>query len=393
MTKRVTRIIFILIEILIIVKFANVTHAKYNYNIELKAFTVFRDTKLPNAKITYSTTEPTNKDVTVNINVDKDIIPLQNFNWNKENKVLSKVLSENTREKVILEDYSGNKNEIEYNVDWIDKIKPEIIGVEDNKTYTIPVKIDYKDNMGIKDIVVENYGYLKVEMNLLSYDTEKKYAFDYNNTTCKIRVLQKPKDATKLKFYYNDKLLAITTQNEYTYSKLPPDSENLKFRIVAIDKNGNALEELNLLGRTSTYKNIKVEKDNSGANVHLSGIESTEKDVLYFVWEYGKQSTTQKAYIVNIKNGEADLPFKINEFNNKKCQYIMHIYTRDAKENLSLANGVYIDIGKNYNSSLAEKEEEIKNPSDVRLLKQKGRYKILVTDLAGNTNQMTIRAK
>ena len=157
MSKKIIKIIFLIVIMLIFFNIINVTNAKYNYNIEIDAFKLYRDTSIPNAEITYSTTEPTNKNVTINIKVDKNIIPIEGFNWDKNNKVLSKVLSENTQEKVLLEDYSGNKKEIEYKVDWIDKIKPEIIGVENQKTYELPVKIDYKDNIGIKDIKVENY--------------------------------------------------------------------------------------------------------------------------------------------------------------------------------------------------------------------------------------------
>lgn len=393
MSKKIIKIIFLIVIMLIFFNIINVTNAKYNYNIEIDAFKLYRDTSIPNAEITYSTTEPTNKNVTINIKVDKNIIPIEGFNWDKNNKVLSKVLSENTQEKVLLEDYSGNKKEIEYKVDWIDKIKPEIIGVENQKTYELPVKIDYKDNIGIKDIKVENYGYLKIKANTWSYDVEEKYAFDYNNTTCKVRVIQKPKDAVQFKYFCNDKLCAVTSNMEYTYTNLIPNTENIKIKVIAVDKNDSYIESEQVYIHTSMYQSIKLTKDEYGANIHLSGIESSEKLVECYIWEYGKKNETEKRYTADVKNGIADLPFKISEFNNRKCRYVIHIYTKDANQRLSNAHGVYVDIGKKYNPDLAEKPEKIKDPTNVRLLTQKGRYRILVTDLAGNINKIIIRAR
>ena len=89
MSKKIIKIIFLIVIMLIFFNIINVTNAKYNYNIEIDAFKLYRDTSIPNAEITYSTTEPTNKNVTINIKVDKNIIPIEGFNWDKNNKVLS----------------------------------------------------------------------------------------------------------------------------------------------------------------------------------------------------------------------------------------------------------------------------------------------------------------
>lgn len=391
MKKKIIIYITICIIISIIYFIFQFSLAKYNYNLSIDAFNLTRNTYLPNAKVLYSTQEPTNKDVIISIKVDKEIMEVEGFNWDNENKVLTKTISENEENKIILKDYSGNKEEVSYKVDWIDKIKPEIIGIENGKTYSAPVGLSYKDNIGIKSIDVQNYGYLKVEFNELSYDTEKKYAFDYTDTTCTVKILQKPRGTYKFRYYCNNVLVEETADEIYTYKNLEKDNHSLKLTIDAIDINGNILERKIVNGSTSTYKEVKVSKNNLGATVNLKGIEDSAKYVRYYVWEKDKQSTTQRGYLVKITNGMASLPFKISEFNNKQGIYTIHIYTEDEKGNRSLANGIDIEIGKEYNPNLAEKEEIIKNPTNVNRLEQKGKYVITVIDLAGNETKYTIR--
>ena len=365
--------------------------AKYNYKISVDAFEFTRDTSLPIASVSYSTKEPTNNPVTITIKVDKDILGVEGFVWNEENKTLTKTVKENEENKLILEDLSGNKTEISYKVDWIDKINPEILGIENGKTYNVPVDILYKDNVGIKSVEVQNYGYLEIEFNGISYDTEKKYAFDYTDSTCRLRVVQKPRETVKFRYYCNDKLCIETEEEEYTYKNLEKDIEGIKFTVEAIDENGNVIEKREEKGRTANYKNVNINKNDAGATVNLGGIDSKVKSVRYYVWERGNQATTQVGYETLVNNSSANLSFQIKDFNNKKCVYTMHIYTVDFDGTLSLVNGIDIEIGKNYNPNLEEKEEIIERPANVNRLEQKGRYIIKVVDLAGNETKYTIR--
>ncbi len=59
-------------------------------------------------------------------------------------------------EDILIEDFFNNKKSIKIKVNNIDKILPEIIGVEEGKEYNAGVKLVYKDNIGIKNIRVEN---------------------------------------------------------------------------------------------------------------------------------------------------------------------------------------------------------------------------------------------
>lgn len=388
MKKKLFLSIIIMSILYLIIQFSL---SKYNYKISVEAFEFTRDTSLPIVNISYSTEEPTNRPVTVTIQVDKEVLAVDGFIWNKEKKTLTKIVTENEENKIVLEDLSGNKLEVSYKVDWIDKIKPEILGIENGKTYNAPVDILYKDNVGIKSVEVQNYGYLELEFNGISHDTEKKYAFDYTDSTCRLRVIQKPRETVKFRYYCNDIFCIETTEEEYTYKNLEKDIEGIKFTVEAIDKNGNVIERREEKGRTANYKNVSVNKNNLGATVALSGIDSKVRSVRYYIWERGKQDSTQVGYETLVNNSSANLSFKISDFNNKKCVYTMHIYTVDFDGTLSLVNGIDIEIGKNYNPDLEEKVEIIEKPTNVNRLEQKGRYIIKAIDLAGNETEYIIR--
>lgn len=45
-------------------------------------------------------------------------------------------------------------NKVEKNLPLVDKIPPEIIGIEDGQTYNREININYKDNVGIQNIKV-----------------------------------------------------------------------------------------------------------------------------------------------------------------------------------------------------------------------------------------------
>lgn len=68
--------------------------------------------------------------------------------------MLSRIIEENEKNTIKITDDYGNSEIITYVVDNIDKIPPEILGVEDGATYKKDVEINYKDNVGIQKIEV-----------------------------------------------------------------------------------------------------------------------------------------------------------------------------------------------------------------------------------------------
>lgn len=111
----------------------------------------------------------------------------------------------NEKNTIIVTDDYGNSEIITYVVDNIDKILPEIIGIENGKIYKGKVEINYKDNVGIQkinvfkildnnEVVIENNPY-KIEdsgtyrivvsdlagnINEKTIKIEKNYSIEYN---------------------------------------------------------------------------------------------------------------------------------------------------------------------------------------------------------------------
>lgn len=390
--NKILKMLFIIIDAIIIINvLIGKSMAKYNYNTEFTAVKLYRNTIFNPIELTFSTKEYTNQDVVVYAKADKNIKAINGFTWDEENKRYYKILKENEKNNITVKDYSGNKQEILYNVNWIDKEKPKIVGAENNKSYKMPLGLSYTDNIGIKNVEIENRGFLYSEVNHFGFDIENRQAFDYRATSCKVNIIQKSTDTKKLKFYLDGKLNGETTQNTYTFKNLIPEKEDYKIKVNAINEAGEIIDTNELYGRTTFYEGISVEKNNQSATVKLTGILNKYTKIRYYVWEVNNQANAQKTYETKIQNGCANLYFNINEFNNKQMIYTMHIYGIDNSGNNSKPSGVQIEIGKKYNPNLAYKGETIRKPTNINKLTQKGRYYIKVTDLAGNITDCIIK--
>ncbi len=390
--KKIIKIIFLFAIFVSMIKLLIGTSvAKYNYNIEFNAVNLYRDTIFNPIELSYSTRDYTNQDVIIYAKPDKKVKQLLGFTWDEENKRYYKVLKENEKNNIIVKDYSGNKQELSYNVDWIDKEKPKIIGAVNNGSYNSPLNLSYSDNVGIKNVEIENRGFLYSEINLTSFDIENRRALDYRATSCKVNVIQKPTDTKKLQFFIDGKLSGETTQNTYTFKNLTPNRENIKVKVNAINEAGKVIDTNEIYGKTTFYEGINIEKNNQSATVKLTGIVSKYTKIQYFVWEINNQEKTMKGYEVKVQNGCANLYFNINDFNKKQMEYTMHIYAIENNGKSSNISCAQIMIGKKYNPDLAYKGETIKKPTNINKLTQKGRYFIKVTDLAGNIAEYIIK--
>lgn len=114
----------------------------------------------------------TNKDVLVQIKCNKEIKNIPGFELSDDKTCLTKIYQENTIGNVLIEDYYNNRKNIEILINNIDKEVPEIVGVEEGKTYGNGLKLIYKDNIGIKRIKVENT--TKNQSYCTTFDSEKK---------------------------------------------------------------------------------------------------------------------------------------------------------------------------------------------------------------------------
>ena len=90
-----------------------------------------------------------------------------------------------------------NKKDISYSVDNIDKIPPEIIGIDDEMTYFENRSINYTDNIGIKEISVDLYSNLCVQCYQDYYDTNDYKGIDVIGDSIKINVIAHPKNTNR----------------------------------------------------------------------------------------------------------------------------------------------------------------------------------------------------
>lgn len=147
--------------------------AKY-YKYELDVF----DINLDNRSLEYEiyTSEPekkyTNKDIIFQIKCNKEIKSISGFELSEDKTCLSKRYSENINENITIEDFFNNKKNIKITVNNIDKILPEIVGIEEGNEYNKGLKLVYKDNIGIKNIRIENK--TKKQSYNASFDEERQ---------------------------------------------------------------------------------------------------------------------------------------------------------------------------------------------------------------------------
>ena len=169
--KKWNIIIFSIIFVFILGK--NI-YAKYKYIFELDCYELVRD----NSEIEYqleisdSNKEYTNNDVLIKITTNKEIEPLESFEISEDRKILTRLITENESKKITLNDLSGNSVLVEYNITNIDKIPPEIIGIQDGGIYDEVKNITFNDNIGIRSIVLNKYEDFEKRHKITIYDTK-----------------------------------------------------------------------------------------------------------------------------------------------------------------------------------------------------------------------------
>lgn len=131
------------------------------------------DKVAPKVETAYSTTDPTNKDVTVTLTADEYINVLErNSLWERiSDTQIKRVYDENTDGVVKVSDAAGNVVDVPIKIENIDKTAPVISGVEDGKVYTEKVTAKITD----EDLAT-------VTVNGKAYDYKDKIEFTKNGT-------------------------------------------------------------------------------------------------------------------------------------------------------------------------------------------------------------------
>lgn len=382
--NKIKKIFFIMINIVFI--FSMECFAKYNYNFTLNAYRLTRDA----SEITYvlsrteNDKEYTNKDVVLTIDFNKPIYEIDGFTISENRKRLTKVISENEKNTITVEDVSGNKKDVTYEINNIDKIPPEIIGVDNGKTYTSNVTLDYKDNVGIKDIVIDKYSDLKLSLYDDYYDTGSYKGTDLTDTTANIRVVSHPRNTKTYKYYINNSFKAESADTQYNFTGLKKGT-SYTIKVEAIDESGKVLQTATRGIKTKLYSKVNGNKNASGTfSVTVSGIDSSIDSVIAVA--YTNNNNKHMTYPSIKSDRSLSVTFKAQAVTEsiQSGYYYFHLQLFD--------NGNHVDtvccnvIFKNSSSSSSA-------GNTLYNLTTNGNYNIIVTDLAGNKTEKYIVIK
>lgn len=382
--NKIKKIFFIMLNIIFI--FSMECFAKYNYTFTLNAYNLSRDS----SEITYvlsrteSDKEYTNKDVTLTIDFNKPIYEIDGFTISENRKKLTKVITENEKNTITVEDVSGNKKEVTYEINNIDKIPPEIIGVEDGKTYTSNVTLDYKDNVGIKDIVIDKYSDLKLSLYDDYYDTGAYKGTDLTDTTANIRVVSHPKKTKTYKYYINNSFKVESANTQYNFTGLKKGT-SYTIKVEAIDENGKVLQTATRGIKTKLYSKITGTKNSSGTfSVTVSGIDSSIDSAVAVAFT---DSSGKNITYPSIKSDRSlSVTFKVQAVTEtiKSGYYYFHLQLFD--------DGAHVDTAC-CNIVFKESSSSSSTGNTLYKLTTNGNYHIIVTDLAGNKTEKYITIK
>ena len=382
--NKIKKIFFIMLNIIFI--FSMECFAKYNYTFTLNAYNLSRDS----SEITYvlsrteSDKEYTNKDVTLTIDFNKPIYEIDGFTISENRKKLTKVITENEKNTITVEDVSGNKKEVTYEINNIDKIPPEIIGVEDGKTYTSNVTLDYKDNVGIKDIVIDKYSDLKLSLYDDYYDTGAYKGTDLTDTTANIRVVSHPKKTKTYKYYINNSFKVESANTQYNFTGLKKGT-SYTIKVEAIDENGKVLQTATRGIKTKLYSKITGTKNSSGTfSVTVSGIDSSIDSAVAVAFT---DSSGKNITYPSIKSDRSlSVTFKVQAVTEtiKSGYYYFHLQLFD--------DGAHVDTAC-CNIVFKESSSSSSTGNTLYKLTTHGNYHIIVTDLAGNKTEKYITIK
>lgn len=360
------------------------SYAGYSYENEFCLFRLNRNIVKPIYTKIYDKDTWTNEDVLVTINANKvlEIID-SDFKLSKDGKTLTKTVSENEKGIIKVRDEDYNYDEIEYEVSWIDREVPNIIGAENGKTYNTSLNLQYTDNGEIEEIFVDKYD---TEFNIYEKDifidsgTERFIPFTKNSITAWVKA--HPKGVEKYRYYLNDVLYCTTEDNKYTFEGLEENTYGIKIKVEGLDRNENVIASKEYTMKTGVFENVILEKTDTSEEVKFIGISNKVTKLVCYTWIDGMYDSTLKTEEIEIQNNEAICKFDIKDFENLKSNYKMHFYFT-YNSNGSEVHFVYggnIDMSKTYS-------ELQKNPS-VNDFINNGNYYVRVTDKAGNENEI-----
>ena len=364
-------------------------YAKYAYYTNDNIINLSRDLRIANYIINYSEKDNyTNQDVKVLISFDKDVDYLDGFT-KIDDYTFEKIYEKNNAEDLIFEDYSGNKSKLNVSVSNIDKEPPKIIGIEEIDNLMIPLKLNYTDNIKVKNIEVKRYtGDLNFRVLDDFYDDKTYYGIDVLDTKIIATIIGRPIGTVKYKYYLDGILKGITDNMTFVFNNLTAMT-GYEITVEAIDKNDNVILSRTKNVVTQCFSEVEEYKTDALGVITIKGIypivdkiklnlysDENPNDVTFMDIGYDK-NTNEFTFVFNRET------FK---YTNPAYIYRLHFYfyDKDGKQVSVLPYNLMFGVEPN------NFELDIK---DVYNLTKSGTYQIIVEDIAGNVTEKTINVK
>ena len=164
----------------------------------------------PECKVSYSTIDPTNKDVIVTITSNRELKELNGWTLSEDKMSLTKTYNQNTEEKLELEDLYGNKMTALISIKNIDKEKPKLeISYSTKELTNQKVKVEIKSDEKLNK--PEGWGISADEKTISKYYFEneiiilKVQDLAGNETEIEVKVENIDKEKPQTRVEYDEK--------------------------------------------------------------------------------------------------------------------------------------------------------------------------------------------
>lgn len=325
----------------------------------------------PVCVVEYSTQTLTNDDVIVYIKSNEEIQEIEGFTLIENNTVAYRILEENEYLEIVeIKDLAGNRTKIIYNVDWIDKESPKIIGVENNEIVNEYLNLEYTDNVEIASIVKNKIGDLKIYINYFYENIISNYKRGFYQDNITVTIREMPQGAEEFSYYINGELKATTKEKSYTFENLN-EGEIYEF-YAETTKDGKTYESDKREQRTAIFEEITLSESEESIDLKMENILEDVDMIRLSVWsEENSQDDLIHYYIEDINHKSLEYKINIANHNNLKDIYSVHVYLFDKDGNeLGMYPGRYEFIE-------ARDSEEYEFDKD-------GTYEVIVKDTAKN---------
>ena len=379
----------ILLFIILVFNTNKYVYAKYAYYTNDNIINLSRDLRIANYIINYSEKDNyTNQDVKVLISFDKDVDYLDGFT-KIDDYTFEKIYEKNNAEDLIFEDYSGNKSKLNVSVSNIDKEPPKIIGIEEIDNLMIPLKLNYTDNIKVKNIEVKRYtGDLNFRVLDDFYDDKTYYGIDVLDTKIIATIIGRPIGTVKYKYYLDGILKGITDNMTFVFNNLTAMT-SYEITVEAIDKNDNVILSRTKNVVTQCFSEVEEYKTDALGIITIKGIYPiVDKIKLNLYSDENPNDVTfmDIGYDKNINEFTFVFNRETFKYTNPAYIYRLHFYfyDKDGKQVSVLPYNLMFGVEPN------NFELDIK---DVYNLTKSGIYQIIVEDIAGNVTEKTINVK